>query len=617
MTSFDRWICSLAVLAGVVVARASISAQEDYEVSSVDFVGNQTISDGALEDQVSLHSAGFFTRLFTDREPSTFSDEAFEEDSLSVVRHYQRRGFLNVSVGRGDFEVDVEEEKVGVVFTIEEGLPVIIDSVSLRFTGVDSARAAAMADSAVAGQQQLTLAPGKRFEDALLQSDRRQLAGWMRDLGFPYVRVDADLEVNKDHTQVTVVWTIEPGPYSIFGDVVIKGNDFVAAEHIRKQLVFSRGEGYQESKIERSQEQVYDLGTFDVVTVNSQLTEQRDSTVDVELQVMEAARFVSRFGVGYGREDDFRVFTDFRLLGFLDDIHRFNLYAKHSGLVPYEVELRFTRPAFLTPRTTGIVRPAVIKQEEPAFTVVRIVGSAALQHRFSRELSATTVLAYERLDLDTASVSQEGLEQEDFDESLDEYSRGSIRLETAWDRSQPRLDPSHGFFAASTFKLSGFIFKSISKYGKMILDLRKYTPLGATIFASRVKVGAIDAYSEVDFIPIEDRLYSGGSTSVRGWARSELGPVDADGQPIGGNSLLEVGLELRYPIFGRLKGVVFTDWGNVWRSPFTYRVDELRYSAGLGFRFATPVGKIRTDFARPIFDDSKIWQFHLSIGPAF
>jgi outer membrane protein insertion porin family len=76
-------------------------------------------------------------------------------------------------------------------------------------------------------------------------------------------------------------------------------------------------------------------------------------------------------------------------------------------------------------------------------------------------------------------------------------------------------------------------------------------------------------------------------------------------------------VELRFTIYGPLGGVVFTDWGNVWRETYTYRLDDLRYSAGAGVRFKTPVGKIRMDFARPIFDDSRTWQFHLSIGPAF
>jgi outer membrane translocation and assembly module TamA len=59
--------------------------------------------------------------------------------------------------------------------------------------------------------------------------------------------------------------------------------------------------------------------------------------------------------------------------------------------------------------------------------------------------------------------------------------------------------------------------------------------------------------------------------------------------------LLEGSTELRFPLFGEFGAALFTDFGNVFRSAFTYRLDALRYTVGPGIRYNTPVGPIRLD----------------------
>jgi outer membrane protein insertion porin family len=137
------------------------------------------------------------------------------------------------------------------------------------------------------------------------------------------------------------------------------------------------------------------------------------------------------------------------------------------------------------------------------------------------------------------------------------------------------------------------------------------------VLATRLRLGGINSYDDNEFVPIEDRFFAGGSSSVRGWARAMLGPKDDEGTPIGGNSLIELSVELRYPIFGILSGVVFTDAGNVQLDKFSYDLGDLHYAAGLGIRIATPIGPVRVDVARPIFDDDHDTQLHINVGQAF
>ena len=95
-------------------------------------------------------------------------------------------------------------------------------------------------------------------------------------------------------------------------------------------------------------------------------------------------------------------------------------------------------------------------------------------------------------------------------------------------------------------------------------EARKYTTLyKQLVLATRLEGGFMKALRSAELTPIADRFYAGGSNSVRGWARFDLGPKSEDNLPLGGNSLLETSIELRYPIWNIISGVVFCDAGNV------------------------------------------------------
>ena len=72
----------------------------------------------------------------------------------------------------------------------------------------------------------------------------------------------------------------------------------------------------------------------------------------------------------------------------------------------------------------------------------------------------------------------------------------------------------------------------------------------------------------------------------------EVGSCDL---PLGGLTLWEASVELRYPIQRPLFGAVFVDSGDV--SPYTanLRFDRPHLSLGMGFRYETQVGPIRLD----------------------
>jgi outer membrane protein insertion porin family len=408
---------------------------------------------------------------------------------------------------------------------------------------------------------------------------------------------------------VDIAWKINTGPLSTFGDIIIEGNKVVDEQSIREQLAFQKGELFQQQLIDTSHRDVYSLGMFKSVSMHALLDRHTGTPVPVKVEVQEAPALMSRFGAGFGTEEKFRAFVDLTYLGFLGNTRRLSLFVKHSSLEPYNVNLQFTQPAFIHPRASLQINPFLRSQDEPGYKVNRRGAQTSLIYDFSERIFTSLSYVYENVTQDTIS------EVNYYTEST--YDKQMFVVNFSTDQSMPRFDPDYGYYIGINTKFNGFLFKTRLPFNKVLLDLRKFHKVAGMVFGVRLKLGLIEPVAGNEFVPVEERFYSGGVSSIRGWARAELGPMDEQGNPVGGNSLFESSLELRFPVAEPLYGAFFVDFGNVWEPSFELRLNDLRYSAGAGLRYATFIGPVRLDVARPVFDTARTWQIHFSVGHAF
>jgi hypothetical protein len=128
-------------------------------------------------------------------------------------------------------------------------------------------------------------------------------------------------------------------------------------------------------------------------------------------------------------------------------------------------------------------------------------------------------------------------------------------------------------------------------------------------------------------LPASERFFAGGDTTVRGFALDRLGTdetLDPQGFPQGGNAMAIFNLETRAPYWKGLQFVWFLDAGNVYRRVSELRLDELRFSSGVGFRYRSPIGPLRVDWGWKLStrllaeggrERSNV--VHISLGQAF
>jgi translocation and assembly module TamA len=158
-----------------------------------------------------------------------------------------------------------------------------------------------------------------------------------------------------------------------------------------------------------------------------------------------------------------------------------------------------------------------------------------------------------------------------------------------------------GGVLSQTSWLSGSVsYKKIKSFGEDFRLIAR-TDLGATLAAS------------IEEVPASQRFFAGGDNSIRGWGLDVLGPHDATSNQTTGGRYLAVGsLEVERRIKGNWSGALFTDFGNAFDPALSNAWEQ---SAGLGIRYATPIGPVRIDFAYALTKDPGGVRLHFGLGP--
>jgi outer membrane translocation and assembly module TamA len=204
-------------------------------------------------------------------------------------------------------------------------------------------------------------------------------------------------------------------------------------------------------------------------------------------------------------------------------------------------------------------------------------------------------------------------------------TKAAIALDYERTATDNIANPRQGYSVALQYQEARPALGGTFDFRKMSAEARAYVPVGRVVVAGRVRAGTIVAESDAD-APFSERYFLGGSTSLRGWGRYQISPLQ-DGIAVGGRTLLDSALELRVPVRDPFGVVLFIDAGNVWSESLAARTSGLRADAGVGLRYATPIGTVRGDIGfqlnpvEGLLVDGELqprpWRIHLSIGQAF
>jgi len=584
---------------GLAIQLDDLDTTREWRVVKIELSGNTKFSDDELLGEMLTKVRPWY--LFWDA-ANVFDPITFRDDLERLRRFYEARGYYRTRITH-ELTADPQPSLLQVKIEIVEGPPVLIAEVNVEVPGSPLL------------PEQLPIKQGEIFNEESYRRGEEVLRQFFLDRGYAHVTTERQAEVNVDQDQARIWFRADPGPLAVFGETTVQGTVNVDPEIVLRDLTYRPGETFSPAKIAESQEKILALDLFGVVRIAPKEVSGKPSVVPMEVQVSEKEAREIRVGVGYGTEDEFRAQLRWQHNNWLGGGRRLSIEAKYSSITTTGA-ITLVQPHFLSPRTRGILSLRQDREDEDTYLLNASRFNPRLEHGFSPNLTGFVGyrLEYDRLErISQATIAALGPVRE----------RGLMSgpsLGVVWNTSDGPLNPTKGEVVTLTLGQAGEIWGGQFAFYKVTGEAKKYLLLGwETILAGRLKIGFAEPLGPEENLPIFERFYAGGEKSVRGYARRKLGPLDANGDPIGGLSLIEGSLELRRPIWGPLGGALFVDFGQVSTRSFDLPVNDLKFGSGFGVNYQTPVGPLALYIGFPFRPPrgEATWQIYFSVGAYF
>lgn len=634
--------------------------------------GNKYFNTGLLKSRLQIFPSSFASR-------GRFSMRLAEDDRQSMENLYRSNGFLSATVQTK--VQDNYQNKIGnlyVQFVVDEGG-------QTRVASLDVSGNHSFSKDTILGV--VALSPGQPYSDFNVATDRANILALYFNEGFPEATVTATAEpvsaqtpadsrpsatkpVAKDTNppaappappEMRVSYLIDEGPQTRVDRIFITGFRHTREGIIRRQVEVKPGQPLRAGDVVNTQRRLYNLGVFNRVTVAPQNPTGTDPNKDVVVQVEEAKRYTIAYGGGFEAQ---RLASTTNPTGGelqasprgIFEVSKLNLTGRADSLslklrgstiqgralLAYSAPNTFTDP-HLSFQATAYAEKT---QDINTFSENRYEVSVQLTDQFSSRTAFLYHYSFRKIVVSNLNIPPEEIPLFQQPTLVSEFGLTWVR-----DTRDNPADATRGTFNTADFGVADTYIGSSASFLRFLYQNASYYPIKRNFsFARSIRIGILEPYRDTvslafpavttsplpQLIPLPERFFAGGGTSLRGFALNQAGPRDSvTGFPVGGQALLVLNQEFRFPmklpwVGSRLGGTLFYDAGNVysklsritlrWSSAkpsfdnssapqcqfnCTNELNYLSHTIGFGFRYATPVGPIRVDLGyqlnRPFF----------------
>lgn len=575
-----------------------------------------------------------------------------EKDLQRIERYYQARGFYEARA-RAARVIRKSDRSVRVQIVVEEGPPVKLARVQV--TGLAALPGPVRAKFSSAWK----LAPGENFDEELYRASGAATEEALTDEGYAHASVTLGSDVDLVKHEAVVHVEVKAGPRCTFGATSIVGLSKLPEPSVRRILAIEPGDEYSTRTMRAAQNALFDLGIFDSVNFEPDLSDPNASVIPVKIAVSEAKLRRVKAGPGLLMDplrNDIHITAGWEHRNFLGGLRNFRVELRpmlitrggflsfgslHPGVLA-STELR--QPGFLEARTAGVIGVSGGLLPDPIneYQVLTAMGTIGVDRRFAGVLYGG--LFYRKAFQNASPYAGFELPPNAFDSTL-----GYLELLTTLDARDDLIKPTRGYFATMSFQYAmpapivGGDFgdfrlqPEIRLYGSLAKGLvlafrfttgfllphnydvrepRKKAPPpqnpNESIYEDEIRTRN-EPFDKTGATPAWRAFYSGGAAGNRGYPTRYVGlrdcqvgvqggalvPIERDAEcsvVVGGASMWESSIELRYGISGPFAGVIFLDASDISRRRFDLRLDYPHLSIGPGFRYFTPIGPVRLDF---------------------
>jgi outer membrane protein insertion porin family len=548
-------------------------------------------------------------------------DEPFNRTLLtaskeSITGFYNALGYLNPGIKeiKEDFRKDGSE--VYLTFVVDHGPQIRISEVNIIGN-----KAISVSDI----KDELHIEEDDPYNTVDIGDARYRLISLYNRAGYIDVNIDVESKISSGKAFVT--FKITENERSVFGKIVIRGNEKTKTKIIMREFTIKEGEPYNYEALLKTRQRLYKLGLFSDISIKPLKITKQDKPAgviykqDILVDLEEGNPGAAEIGLGYGDYEHLRGFVDVSYSNLGGYNRKVGLRAELSSvdkryILNYREPWLFNKPAL--PLKIFLIkenrRSVNLDSKEVMYKIDRLSFLVGVEKELTEKLKAS--LDYEYSLVETTDVKPGAILSKDDTGTL---GISSISHSLFYDTRDNPFDPTTGAFNGIVLKVASGAFLSEAEFIKATFQSSWFFQIRKRlVLAVSLRGGVAHGLGETEDLPLIERFFLGGRTSVRGYKQDMLGPKGADDTPTGGNAFAVANLEMRIPVGKGFWVAPFIDAGNVWRRASDIET-VLNYTAGIGLRYHTPVGPIRIDYGHKLNNrgEQDAGEVHFSFGHAF
>ncbi len=598
----------------------AINEGRKARIGGVAFNGNAAVSDRTLRKLVKTKRAWW-------RFGGKYDEQKFETDLENILLEYGNHGRLEADIPATKFQYDAKGKTVDIEIDIVEGPEYKVNTLDIAGNDVFD-------DDELL--QSAQVAGGDVHNAGQIEKDAGAIRREYESSGYIDARVDRQVTLDKENKTTNVVHAVDEGDLKYIREVVITGNEATKDEVLRRKILLGPGDRHDGALLDASRNRLAATEYFETpprLTLEPVGDSDRWTNLLVDLDEGRMGNF--NFGGGFNSEEGFDGFTELQLNNF--DIANWPNFTGGGqqfstrfsvGQTRTNYNISFTDPEFLDyPFGFGVdvFNERVRTTGGSDYTQQTAGGQLRLSKALSPYVNLQTSLLYTDVDIENFGI--------DFWLRRDarELQDPGATISNVWTLSRNTVDsnrdPSRGINQTLTLQVAGF--GGDNEFVKAEYEWKRYWALDDEkkwILSYRTRWGAADTYGDRELVPLTDRFFAGGTTTVRGFQNRDIGPQVrsvwflGDEQSIGGEARMLNNIEIKYKATDIVRLYGFVDSGGVWKTIDDFDMGEMKYSVGLGIGFDVPrLGPLRFDYGVPLNanDDQGSGRFHFTSGFRF
>jgi len=541
------------------------------------FSQNKEISSRELYEVLEIHKPYFF-EFYADEPAIELKDI---ELSINALKDYYRsRGFYHA-------EISYVHERDSVTITIKENEPIVVKTITYS--------------SELDVNKQIPFKEGDIFDADKFSQSKKDIKLLYAKSGFCLAQLNAKAWIDIEKNLAYLSYKVLQNESCCFGEIEAASSKNIDAELLKSFLHMQEGEPFSSNKIDMSYETLYAHEGISKAVIDTKT--DKKGIVDISLSVTEnenPLRFQA--GVGASSDEGAMFLLGLKHRNFLGDLKSAGIETRITQ-IKQSVKANLDIP-LLNRNSTGLEagyenEDFVTFKENSVFTEIYLLQKR-VPHLFKESLVLERSKVYDSDDLSLIPEHTIFLT--------------SPKLEWGYDTRDKMLDPTSGYFINS--QIMGSLKSDISDatYYRFKATGGYILPVDDYIAGFRATFGTLDIKDGE--VPPSYRFFAGGMHSNRAYGYRKLGPTDSRNNPMGSRSVFEATAEMRFDIYGDIRGVLFSD-NTFLGENSTPNYDNGYYSAGFGLRYKTPIGPIALDLGFDIEDPTKQYAIHFHIGELF